>query len=425
MQIDTRGNTKYPTYSVRLGEILTGLMMLSNADMTPQNYQILHGLSTETWHEALSAITLDEMKYELSRNRPPTVEQLLSRLPTVTGVWHPGDYLMFILPDTEAADMATKAALQLDAETHTSVDGQVAPRYVDEKEFVYTGSCSLVARGVECRCQQHANPNYRAHEMAIKSCFVYELIDQKDRYRRLEFRLTAQTAFRSGAAADVNGTRALTIVQEQVQMIWLGCTATNALNRNHKYVALSPWPKSAYPYLGANSTAPLKQNSQIALEDAVALTPEEHRERHRLRNAEQRANETDEQKARSAQYNKLYAEKVSAPRREMRAMDYSEAEIAETVQDGLDQVHALLPERTKGSNRRRRPGEASNAKPRSSKNGTMLDDSDSDEPKKITRWYCKRGTRCQYCKEKKYRCDGESPCGRCSKRGFVCKPQQK
>lgn len=85
MQINPAGAIKYPVFEIRLGDMLTGLMALSELDLTPQDYQILHGSSMETWHQALSCIILDETKLLKSADDAPSPEQILAVLPHVDG----------------------------------------------------------------------------------------------------------------------------------------------------------------------------------------------------------------------------------------------------------------------------------------------------------------------------------------------------
>ncbi|SMR62148.1 unnamed protein product [Zymoseptoria tritici ST99CH_1E4] len=443
ISISVKGPAKFPTYEIRLGDILEGLLKLDNLDLTVQNHQILHGINLADWHEALSSMTLDETKHLLSGPEAPTVNQLLGSLPSVTGEWRPGVYLEALRPvevvvlDTDDTDESSSA----------DADDSPADQTVDTKEFVYIGSGSKVALGIEVRCQERSRPTYRASEMKKKTCFHYELVDQKGRPRTQSFRKLAVTSFRTKAASDVNGTRALCILQEAVMASWLRSYATHTVKRNQAFVNLGPWTSA--PYLGSNCTPPLRQDSQITLFDAKALTPEEWTIRHRQQTRNWRADMDANQKARQTDYNELYNRKIAVPRNQMRARGLSEDEIADFVQEKLDEIHEELPDRKKGSNRRRRPEDIRAEAPStasSSKRGktnsadgngtaTLGGQTSSVLPTSVkqttstnlvpatqtgSRWYCPRGTRCQRCKEKKERCDGGQPCARCAKSGSVC-----
>ncbi|KAK5117427.1 hypothetical protein LTR85_008812 [Meristemomyces frigidus] len=325
--IGLTGSARFPYFEIRLGDYLKGCMGLSDIDMTPQNYQILHATGVDEWHKRVSAMMLPEAKSLLSQELAPTIGDLLA-LPEIAGEWRPGNYIELILPDPD-----------LMSDT-------------DELEYVYTGSATKVALGLVCRVSEHARPTYRAYEMSKKNCYHYELIDQEGKHRIQVFRKLAVTEFSSKAAAHINEVRATCIVAEQLLMSWLQCTATQSLKRNKAFLKFTPWAETEYR--GANCTPPLKQDSQIALEDAEALTPTEWLKRHNKRNKQWVANMTDAQKARSKEYQRQYSEKVDGPRNRMRRAGATEHDIAEYVQKQLDDLHASLPPRTKGSNRRRK-----------------------------------------------------------------------
>lgn len=140
MQIDLPGALKYPVFEIRLGEMLAGFMAMDELQLTPQNYQILHGASLDTWHHALSSITLDEMKMLKAADEAPSSEQILATLPSIDGEWRPGTYTELILPGA--------GALAAD----------------DKKIFIYFGSGSGVGLGIAMRCEQHGSAAHRAHE---------------------------------------------------------------------------------------------------------------------------------------------------------------------------------------------------------------------------------------------------------------------
>lgn len=148
MQINLVGANKYPVFEVRLGEVLTGLMNLSDLELTPQNYQILHGASLEVWHHALSSITLDETKLLKSADEAPSPEQILATLPIVDGEWRPGTYVELITPGPGALSLG------------------------DAKVFFYSGSGSGVGLGIAMRCGQHGSAAHRAHEYVAQFCLL-------------------------------------------------------------------------------------------------------------------------------------------------------------------------------------------------------------------------------------------------------------
>lgn len=89
-------------------------------------------------------------------------------------------------------------------------------------------------------------------------------------------------------------------MNETVDMTWFRSFATHTHRRNEAFIALSPWSET--PYLGANLTPALRQDSQISLVDAQVLTPEEWKVRHRDQTRKFRENMNVVQKSRQTQY---------------------------------------------------------------------------------------------------------------------------
>ncbi|KAK5742327.1 hypothetical protein LTR17_003339 [Elasticomyces elasticus] len=311
----------FPIFEARLREYCDGYLKLDMADMTPQNYAILHDKSPEEWAKLASSIVVPEAKALLSLDKAPTIEELLTLLPEIGEDWHPGVYIELIVPDPDHMSDCV------------------------ETSFTYIGSATKVALGLVCRCSEHARPTYRASEMKKKNCFHYELIDQKGKHRLQFFRKLAVSAFLSKKAAHVNDVRALCVFTEQILIPWLRSIAKQSLKRNEGYLEFTPWSEATYA--GANCTPPLKQDSQIVVEDAGALTPEAWAKRHAEMNRRWVANQTKAQKARTDQYTKLYGDMVSKPRKKMQEDGASKEDIATFVQTQLDAIHAKLPPRKK------------------------------------------------------------------------------
>ena len=423
--IDLSGAAKLPCFEIRLGEMLQGFMKLTEIDVTPTNHEILHAKDVSTWHTAISVATLDQSKHILSSSSCPTVQQLLS-LPSVAGEWRPGSYLELILAD------------------------RIAMASPDEFDYAYIGSASGVGTELEGRAAQHASPTYRASDMKRKPSFHYQIVDQPGKIRSLEYRKLAVTEFPSTAAKDINETRALCIVIEQVMMCWLRGFAIHVHHRNQAFVQLSPWDWS--PYLGTNSTAALRQDPVIALQDAPGLTPEARADRHRAMTKSFRSNQTGAQITRTEDYKVMYNKRIVWPREQMRAAGASESDIKAFVQAELNNIHGALPAKTKGSDRRRTPEDILARTEKADLDELDMDDgaeyADSSlsdrtpygmpgpslqplHPPAIldNRAPRKRGPKtghgkaCTECRKNKAKCDGNSPCARRIRKRKECKPQ--
>ncbi|KAK4966380.1 hypothetical protein LTR42_011543 [Elasticomyces elasticus] len=325
---------KHPVFEARLRQYLDGHMKLGSLDMTPENYLDLHAKPVEEWHSLLSDMILPEAKVLMEADRAPTVEELLA-LPEIDGDWNPGAYISIIISYTE--------------------DGLID---FIELVYLYTGSATAVAKGLVCRTAQHDNPVVRAYETKRSGSFHYELVDEPGKNRMQHFRKIAVTEFTSGLAVDVRDVRFGCVLAESVVMSWLRGIAKKTRHLNAGYLTLTPWTSTEYG--GANLTPPLKQTlpGLGEIRDTHVLTPEAWLARHRERKRQWTETKTDAQRVREDQYMSLYSKNISGPRAKMRNAGVSEEEIAEFVQDELDKIHAQLPARTKGTNRRQRAGAA-------------------------------------------------------------------
>lgn len=180
LTLTATGAARYPVYSIRLGDILKGLMDLGKKHTTPQNFQIIHSASVQVWHEVISSMTLPETMAALSGQAPCQSARLLSLLPRVAGELCPGNYLQFVLPDVKKRDQAVwtnldditirlaAAILKLSRAQKLSKDEMDAVKGIlDTNEFLYNGSASSVSRGISGRCQQHLSTAHRAKEWVL------------------------------------------------------------------------------------------------------------------------------------------------------------------------------------------------------------------------------------------------------------------
>ncbi|KAF2721753.1 hypothetical protein K431DRAFT_346175 [Polychaeton citri CBS 116435] len=256
----------------------------------------LRSRSAEQWAEDVSRITVPKAKWIFGADSPPSVQDLLD-LPMIPSDNRPGVYLGVVL----------------------------TPNDVDDSHS-YVGSATAPGRGLMNRTGQHADPNHRKKEKQKRSSRgtrFYNIVDQADKNRYIEFRALAIHDITSGKAAVINYMRETCLVAEQIFASWLRSFTDHSMKAYRWLESTSPW-KSGLS--GLNGALPLGRQMVQANRDS-AFTEEALREIRRIREADRIAAETVEERQHRKEVRQNWQTTVRAPVYRMRKEGRSDEEI--------------------------------------------------------------------------------------------------